>query len=290
MPRMSIEVGYFHRWLTNFTTTDNTALSAADFTEFTFTAPRDPRLPDGGGYAIPGLLNVTAAALTRAAANNITFSDNFGGQSQVYDGVLINLSARAANGLTFQGGINTGKTVQDFCDLRAQLPELSVGFFGSVVGATNPYCKNDPGFITKVTGLVSYTVPRIDVLLAATLRSDQGAPLRATYNAPVADVSAALGRPAAAFGTTVPIDLVAPGDVWGDRVNELNLRFAKVLRFGGTRTHVGVDLFNVLNSDAILTYNQTFQLPSATLPNGSWLVPQSVLTPRFMKVSAQIDF
>jgi hypothetical protein len=141
-----------------------------------------------------------------------------------------------------------------------------------------------------VTGLVSYTVPRIDVLLAATLRSDQGAPLRATYNAPIADVSAALGRPAAAFGTTIPIDLVAPGDVWGDRVNELNLRFAKVLRFGRTRTHVGVDLFNVLNSDAILTYNQTFQLPSATLPNGSWLVPQSVLTPRFMKVSAQIDF
>ena len=96
--------------------------------------------------------------------------------------------------------------------------------------------------------------------------------------------------PAAAFGTTIPIDLVAPGDVWGDRVNELNLRFAKVLRFGGTRTHVGVDVFNVLNSDAILTYNQTFQLPSATLPNGSWRVPQSVLTPRFMKVSAQIDF
>ena len=289
MPRMSIEVGYFHRWLTNFTTTDNAALSAADFTEFTFIAPVDPRLPNGGGYAIPGLLNVTAAALTRAAVNNITFSDNFGGQSQVYDGVLVNLSARAANGLTFQGGINTGRTVQDFCDLRAQLPELSVGF-GGVVGPTNPYCKNDPGFITKVTGLVSYTVPRIDVLLAATLRSDQGAPLRATYNAPVADVSAALGRPAAVFGTTVPIDLVAPGDVWGDRVNELNLRFAKVLRFGRTRTHVGVDVFNVLNSDAILTYNQTFQLPSATLPNGSWLVPQSVLTPRFMKVSAQIDF
>ena len=63
-----------------------------------------------------------------------------------------------------------------------------------------------------------------------------------------------------------------------------------MLRFGGTRTHVGVDMFNVLNSDAILTYNQTFQLPSATLPNGSWLVPQSVLTPRFVKVSAQIDF
>jgi hypothetical protein len=286
LPRMSVEVGYFRRWLTHFTTTDNTVLSAADFTEFTLNAPSDPRLPNGGGYPIPGLLNVTAAGFARVASNNITFSDNFGGQSQVYNGVLINLSARAANGLTFQGGINSGRTVQDLCDLRAQLPELTSG----TVGATNPYCINDPGFITKVTGLASYTVPKVDVLVAATLRSDQGAPLRAIYNAPIADVSAALGRPASVAGNTLAIDLVAPGEVWGDRVNELNLRFAKVLRFGGTRTHVGIDVFNVLNSDAVLTYNQTFQLPSAALPNGAWLVPQSVLTPRFMKVSAQIDF
>jgi hypothetical protein len=281
MPRMSIEIGYFRRWLTNFTTTDDQALTAADFTPFSIQAPSDPRLPNGGGYTIGGLTNVVAF---RAPINNITFADNFGGISQVYNGVLVNLSARAAEGLTVQGGINTGKTVVNYCDVRAQLPELSVGFFGSVVGPTNPYCNVDPGFITKVTGLASYTVPKIDVLVAATVRSDQGAPLRATWNAPVALVSAALGRPATVAGTTVPIDLVEPGAVWGDRVNEVNLRFAKIVRFGRTRTHVGIDVFNVLNSDAVLTYNQTFT------PGGAWLAPQSVLTPRFMKVSAQIDF
>jgi hypothetical protein len=83
-----------------------------------------------------------------------------------------------------------------------------------------------------------------------------GAPLRATWNAPIAAVSAALGRPAAVVGTTVPIDLVAPGQVWGDRVNEVALRFAKILRFGRTRANVGIDIFNVMNSNAILTYNQ----------------------------------
>jgi hypothetical protein len=281
IPRMSVEIGYFRRWLTNFTTTDDEALTAADFTPFSLTAPSDARLPNGGGYTVDGLYNVVAF---RPAINNITFADNFGGISQVYNGVLINLSARAANGLTFQGGINTGKTVNDYCAVRAQLPELSVGFFGAIVGPTNPYCEVDPGFITKVTGLASYTVPVVDVLVSATVRSDQGAPLRATWNAPAALVSAALGRPATVAGTTVPIDLVAPGEVWGDRVNEVNLRFAKILRFGRTRTHVGVDVFNLLNSDAVLTYNQTFT------PGGAWLAPQSVLTPRFMKVSAQIDF
>ena len=38
----------------------------------------------------------------------------------------------------------------------------------------NPYCHADPGFITKVTALGSYTVPKIDVLFSGTFRSDQG--------------------------------------------------------------------------------------------------------------------
>ena len=84
--------------------------------------------------------------------------------------------------------------------------------------------------------------------------------------------------------TTVPIDLIAPGEVWGDRVNEIDLRVAKILRFGRTRTNVGIDIFNLINSNAILTYNQTFT------PGGAWLAPQAVLSPRFFKISAQIDF
>jgi hypothetical protein len=284
LPRVSVEAGYFHRWLTHYTTTDNTALSAAEFSSFTLTAPSDPRLPGGGGYAIPGMLNLTPEGFARIPSNNVTFADNFGGQSQVYNGVLVNLTARAANGLTMTAGVNTGKTVNDYCDLRASLPELSVGLFGAILGPTNPYCHQDPGFVTKVTGLVSYTVPKVDVLIAGTVRSDQGAPLRATWNAPKDTISAILGRTAQGAGNTIAVDLIEPGQVWGDRVNEIDLRFAKIVRFGGTRTHVGIDIFNILNSDAILSYNQTFA------PGGAWLAPQSVLTPRFVKLSAQIDF
>jgi carboxypeptidase family protein len=280
LPRVSAEFGYFHRWLTHFTTTDNTLVTGASYTTYSLVAPLDPRLPNGGGYTVTGLQNITQEGFNAGTSNNVTFAEPFGGLSQVYDGVLLNVSARGARGLNFQGGINTGKTVQDACDLRAALPETNV--FGASVNA--PYCKNDPGFVTKVTGLGSYTVPKVDVLLGLTFRSDQGAPLRATWNAPTASVTAALGRPAVNVGNTIPIDLIAPGEKWGDRVNEIDLRFAKILRFGGTRTHIGLDIFNLLNSDAILTYNQTFA------PGGSWLAPQSVLTPRFYKLSAQIDF
>ena len=62
-------------------------------------------------------------------------------QYQRYNGVLLNVSARPRNGLTLQGGINTGKTVTDNCEVRALLPE---------VNSLNPYCNNAPGLITRV--------------------------------------------------------------------------------------------------------------------------------------------
>jgi hypothetical protein len=290
LPRVSVELGYFHRWLNNFTVTDNLALNAADFTAYSISAPQDARLPGGGNYTVNGLYNVTPTGFTTRAQNSITLADDIGEQYQRYNGILLNVSARISSGLQFQAGINTGKTVQDNCGVRDKVPELTTGAGTSpAVSPGNPYCHSDPGFVTKMTALGAYTVPKVDVLVSGTFRSDQGAPLAANWNAPVALVSAALGRPAQVVGTTVPINLVAPGQVWGDRVNALDLRFAKVLRFGRFRNTVGIDLVNTLNSDAILTYNQTFN-PNATTGAAAWLSPTSVLTPRFVKVSAQIDF
>jgi hypothetical protein len=282
--------------LNNFTITDNLLTTAADYTPYSITAPSDPRLPNGGGYTVSGLNNVVPSKFGQTS-NNITLADDIGEQYQKYNGVLLNVSARLGAGVQFQGGINTGKTVQDNCAVRAQVPELQtqVPGFTTAAGVSpnvhpgNPFCHSDPGFVTKVTALGSYTVPKIDVSIAGTLRSDQGGVLAANWNAPVALVSAALGRPAAVVGTTVPIHLVAPGEVWGDRVNALDLRFAKILRFGRMRYNVGVDIINVTNSNAILTYNQNFN-PAVTTGSQAWLAPQSVLTPRFFKIGAQIDF
>jgi hypothetical protein len=39
----------------------------------------------------------------------------------------------------------------------------------------------------------------------------------------------------------------------------------------------------------VLTYNQNYVLNPAT-PAQRWLAPSSVLTPRFVKLGAQIDF
>jgi hypothetical protein len=72
--------------------------------------------------------------------------------------------------------------------------------------------------------------------------------------------------------------------MYGDRVNQLDFRAGKVLRFGRTRTLISADLYNALNSSAVLTYNNAF------VPNGTWLQPQTVLTGRLIKFAAEITF
>ena len=56
LPRVSVDVGYYRRWLENFVVTDNLTLKPTNFDPFTISAPVDSRLPNGGGYAIPGPL------------------------------------------------------------------------------------------------------------------------------------------------------------------------------------------------------------------------------------------
>jgi hypothetical protein len=128
-------------------------------------------------------------------------------------------------------------------------------------------------------------VPKIDVQISGTLRSDQGTQLAANWTAGTAN-TVGLNRPFAGLGSqTITVNLIEPGTLYGERVNQIDMRFAKVLRFGRTRSTVGIDLYNIINSNAVLTYNQTFA-PTTT----TWLRPTSVLQPRFAKFSAQIDF
>jgi hypothetical protein len=175
---------------------------------------------------------------------------------------------------------------------------LGINGDGLVTASTTSqttYCSNSPGFITKLNGIASYIVPKIDVLLATTIRSDQGAPLAANWVASTAGVIQPAvnlaGRPGTVGGaSTTTINLIAPGQVWGARVNEFDIRVAKVLKFGRVRSNVGIDVYNVLNSSTILTYNQTFNATAVAQPSAAWLAPTAVLTPRFLKISAQIDF
>ncbi len=160
--------------------------------------------------------------------------------------------------------------------MRAALPEI---------GTVNPYCHNDPGFVTRVSGLAAYTIPRVDVSVSGTFRSDPGLPLngqlRGAQRRRRASRSAARSSGNAA---NVTVNLIEPGRAVGRSHQRDRPARRQDAAFGRTRTNVGLDIYNVMNSSAVLTYNQTF------VPGGSWLTPLQVLTPRFVKFSAQVDF
>ena len=140
--------------------------------------------------------------------------------------------------------------------------------------------------MTRATSLAAYQVPKIDVLVSGTFRSDQGAPLAANYTVTSAIVNAGpqpLGRNLS-VRDGVTVNLIGRGSLYGDRVNEVDLRVAKIVRLGRTRTNVGVDFYNALNANPALTYNAAY---AATLP---FPRPTGVLQARFAKFSAQIDF
>ena len=98
---------------------------------------------------------------------------------------------------------------------------------------------------------------------------------------------AATGRPLAPGLAQQDIDLLLPGAIYGDRINAVDMRFAKVLRFGKTKANVGLDLYNLFNANTPTAYETVYD--PAT--NGArWMQPTAVLLPRFMRVNIQLDF
>ena len=83
----------------------------------------------------------------------------------------------------------------------------------------------------------------------------------------------------------IAVNLIEPGTLYGDRVNQLDLRLAKLLRFGRARTKLQVDFYNLLNVSTVLTYNQIYSPVTTT-----WLNPQDVLDARVAKLGVTVDF
>lgn len=123
----------FRRIYGNFVVTDNRAVSAADYTRFSVAAPADSRLPSSGA-TIGGLYDVSPAKFG-LLDNYVTLASNYGTQIEHWNGVDINLiNARLPNGLSVQGGLSSGKTLTDNCDVVAEVPEALLGATSLLVG------------------------------------------------------------------------------------------------------------------------------------------------------------
>ena len=71
------------------------------------------------------------------------------------------------------------------------------------------------------------------------------------------------------------------------RINLVDMRFAKIVRFGGRRMDVGIDLYNLFNSNVTTSYQQTYEQQT----NGAaWLTPTAIAAPRLARLHVTLNF
>ena len=203
-----------------------------------------------------------------------------------------------ADGLTLQGGTSTGRGVRNNCSVTRALPELLLA--AGNVNSRVDSCDVTEKWSTSFRGLASYTVPKVDVLVSASLRSLETAPgggvatnglsLAANYVVPNTIIAQSLGRlPANALPTqTTTVNLLNPGQLYTlQRINLVDMRFAKILRFGGRRLDIGIDLYNLFNSNVTTSYQQTYEQQT----NGAaWLTPTAIAAPRLARLNVTLNF
>jgi hypothetical protein len=296
LPRLSVDVAFNRRWWSNFYVTDNQALGPSDFDQFTIVAPTHPDLPTSGQRLT--FLKRNANSPVGATSNYRTFQRDYGDENYYWQGIDFTANSRMRNGLVLQGGFSTGAGHRDLCDVWAALPELVTPAAPGTAQQVSA-CKIDEDWQMNWRGLVTYTIPRVDVLISGILRSQantepltietgvatNGVGLAANYTLTPA-ILAANGQTSFAPGiTTQSVNLAIPSSLFGDRVNSVDMRFGKILRFGRTRTNVAIDLYNMFNSNVGTAFNQGFGTDGAT-----WLRPTAVLNPRFARFNVTFDF
>ncbi|MEP7308004.1 MAG: carboxypeptidase regulatory-like domain-containing protein [Acidobacteriota bacterium] len=298
LPRVALDVSYNRRWWSNFFFTDNLALGTQDFDQVTIAAPSNPNLPNGGGDPVTFLTRNSRSALG-ATDNYYTFASDYGDVKTYWHGVDAQVSARLASRLFVQLGASGGRGVRDYCAVAAKLPELYTTAGALLVNQQQGACAVSEDWLTSTRGLASYTIPKLDILVSGSLRSlpavapagtsvaSNGASLAANYNVTSAILQQQTGRPLVAGLAFQTVNLLPQGHIFPDRLNSLDVRAGKILKFGRTRTNIAIDFYNVFNSNTGTAYNQTYD----PVTNGAtWLAPTTVLNPRFARFNVTVDF
>jgi hypothetical protein len=301
VPRVALDFQWTRHSFGNFVASVNTTRPPAAYDQFCTTAPSNAAATSGftlpnAGQQVCGFVDLNPAYSKTVPFYEVQKATNLGDVSDVYTGYDINLNARLPRGGMASGGVSIGHEVTDICDVAGQasvtyasvagVTASSAGTlsptYGSTSAAATPstlYCRVEPPFQPDVKGLLSYPLPWWGLTASATLQNRPGPQILARYT--VTNTTAQnLGRQLNSGSATT--GLIAPGTLYGDRFTQLDVRFGKNFRFGGRRIQAMMDVYNLLNSSAVLTQNDTVG------PN--WRTPTSILQGRLIKFGAQLDF
>jgi hypothetical protein len=290
-PGISIDVGYNRRHWGNFFVTYNELVGPGDYDVWTVPVPNHPNLPNAGGTE--QYVSITPAASARGSRSFQTKEETVAGEERTayWHGVDVNGTARL-RGITLQMGTTTGRGVRDTCALWRARPQLQGSNSADSCAVTEPW-------LTSFRGLVSYQIPVVGVLASSTIRSvrtnasenaSNGSSLSANYQIPNSQTILWLGRlPAGAtLAQNTTVNLLSPSELYPlERRTEVDIRLAKILRFGGRRLDVGFDLYNLFNVNTTTSYQQTYLYSNS---GATWLDPTAIIAPRLARFNATLSF
>lgn len=263
MSGIGVTAGWYRRNWDNLEKTTNQLVSPSDYTPFQTANPLTGEM-------------ITIYNLNRIKQGQVdqldTTSKNDG---RTYDGIELSGNARLKNGATLYGGWSTERTVQTVCESDA----------------TNPnsfrFCDQTGGLYQDL-GATAKIPFRWDAKLAATyplplqikgsmaFTSTAGAALNVNWS-PAATVF-----PGGQRTQAVTIKLIPPGTKYLERRNQLDIGVRRPFKVGRMQMIPGLDIFNSLNSKAVLQSNQNYGI--------SLDQPQSTLIGRMFRAATQVSW
>ncbi|MEK7216450.1 MAG: hypothetical protein AAB289_12730, partial [Chloroflexota bacterium] len=204
--------------------TDNILVGPADYDTYCITAPKDDRLPGGGGYQVCGLADIKPA--TFGLVENVTkATGEFGTDKRYNDFLGVGLSARLRGGIRVSGGLDTGRSVSDLCFVVDSPADTATTINGE------PICRVITPFKAQTQVKLNGSVPLPKGFVASGVYQDlAGTAISATYAAPTAEIAPSLGRNLAGGVRTATVPLVVPQTLFEGRTRRLDLRLTKNLQ------------------------------------------------------------
>jgi hypothetical protein len=286
---LSVSAGYNRNWDGSFQITENTLVGPQNFDEFCVTAPRDSRLPGGGGNELCGYYDVNPAFFGQGTLR-VTDSREFGKLQRYWDGFAFAVNGRLPKSIRVGGGLELGKQVDDHC-VTADMPNQPLGIDGNprpgLRGGLPVLEGNFCRIVTDWANLMDFRLHGSVPLPAGfstsfIYRNTPGAPIMADLTVTSAQVR--FKNPArTALNTAQTVTLYAPNSVYGDRFTQLDLALNKTINLGRSRLVASLDLYNALNSSSIQTV-------IAAYSTTRWQRPITFLDARLLRVTGTLSF
>jgi len=304
-PRVSVSGGWYRRKFGNQTVTVDNRYSIAKGSydgPFCVNTPVDPNLPNGGNYPVCGLYDLKPSVVAQGLppSSTLTFSSNYGGETNIYEGFEASVTARPKPGMFFNAGINAQKRIFDQCNLvnygvasfLTSNPALGLQEISEIYPNGDHACHQDLPYRPDFKMLGSYTLP-YEILLSGTFQFTRGlqtggaAPgILAQWAAPASQTT--LGRAFSQGASTRTWNLIEVGQNYGNyNLKQLDMRVSKRFSVAQYRFRFDFDAYNIFNSAWPFTVFNTF---STSTTASTWLRPSNVLQSRFFKIGVNFDF